>query len=73
MNDLDNLWVAEYSRSQDAFNVDTLGRILQTNAALILSQDNNDYLVFGIFDSIEEADAACDEMRARQERLVSSP
>jgi hypothetical protein len=73
MNDLDNLWAAEYSQSQDAFNVDTVGQILRTNTRLVLTQENNDYLIFGIFDSAEEANAACDEMKAKQKQLCTCP
>jgi hypothetical protein len=72
MESIMNLWVAEYSAQQQAFNVDSLGRALKTNAMLIQNREGLDYLPFGIFRTIEEADAACDAMRQLQENLKES-
>jgi hypothetical protein len=60
------LWVGEYSLSQDAFNTDSLSRALDTNKDLTQQKKNNDYQIFGIFKTLEEADLACDEMRKKQ-------
>lgn len=61
------LWVAEYSAVQDAFNVDTLGRVLDTNRALVEKKEKIDYLMFGIFRTQEEADTACEDMRSKSD------
>jgi hypothetical protein len=71
MLNLKNLWAAEYSQKQRALNIDTLARILQTNIKQVQNQDGSDYVIFGIFETIEEADAVCEAMKVRQELLYS--
>ena len=61
-------WVAEYSKKQNAFHVDILETSLSANIQTVLAKDEIDYLIFGIFDTIDEANAACDAMAVRQER-----
>ena len=60
--DFKNLWVAEYSTEQGQFHIDSLGVILDTNANNILSNCQNDYQIFGIYETSEQANAACDAM-----------
>lgn len=65
---LKNFWIAEYGAQQDCFNVDTLSRALAVDRSMVAWQRNNDYLMFGLFNNDEEAHAACDEMKAMQQR-----
>lgn len=64
--DFANWWVAEYSAQQGCFNVATLGKALQANAMMVQGQSNNDYLIFGMYATSDEAHAACDRMRQEQ-------
>jgi hypothetical protein len=63
MIDLENIFVAEYSVSQDAFHVSTLGHSIETNRRMIVEKAKNDYQIFWLFETGEEANAACDKMR----------
>jgi len=67
-NVVEQLWVAEYSLTQNAFNVDTLGGSVRKNLRMVAGRRNNDYLVFGVFESHEEASRACDVMWDAHER-----
>ena len=69
---LGDYWVAEYSDKQKSFNVDTVRRISKTNAMLVQNRENTGYLIFGLYKTIDEANAACDEMRQAQERAVNA-
>ena len=64
-------WVAEYSAQQNAFHIDFLKGALSINAQLIAKKQNNGYLIFGLFETGEEANAACDEMRHAQDIALS--
>ena len=66
-NRLEQLWVAEYSLTQDAFNVDTLGGSIRKNLRMVAGRRNNDYLMFGVFATQDEASRACDVMRCEHE------
>lgn len=72
MDFLNDLWVAEYSAEQKCFNVDILKNALAANAQMIVNKTNNDYLIFGIFKTAEEANAACDAMKRIQEKSKES-
>ncbi|MHC4397633.1 MAG: hypothetical protein ACYS1A_18475 [Planctomycetota bacterium] len=61
-------WVAEYSDKQGCFNVDSLRRALEANVTLVQKKENTGYLIFGLFKKMDEAEAACDEMRKRQSK-----
>ena len=65
---LEGMWVAEYSMTQDAFHVDTVGRSIRNNLRMVADRRNNDYLVFGVFETHEEASRACEFMRGVHER-----
>lgn len=65
---LGGLWVAEYSLTQNAFNVDELGRSVGKNLRMVAGRRNNDYLVFGVFGTHEEASKACEVMRGVHRR-----
>jgi len=60
--DLKNLWVAEYSASQRCFHVATLESALVANTSMVIGKNNNDYLMFWVGETCEEANAACDAM-----------
>ncbi len=64
-----DFWVVEYSTQQKAFNIDSLARILAVNYKMVKEGENNGYLVFGIFRTIQEANTACDKMMQEQEAL----
>lgn len=63
-NGLGRLWVAEYSREQDCYHVDQLGRTIRKNMHMVAEKRNNDYLMFGLFQTHDEAHDACTRMRA---------
>jgi len=60
--DLKNLWVAEYSASQHCFHVATLDSVLVANTNMVIEKNNNDYLMFWVGETYQEANAACDAM-----------
>lgn len=59
------MYVAEYSNKQECFHVDTLEKSLKMNIGAIINKYNNDYLIFGVFKTWEEAHAACDKLREK--------
>ncbi len=60
--DFKNFWVAEYSASQRCFHVATLESALVANTSMVIEKNNNDYLMFWVGETREEANAACDAM-----------
>lgn len=66
-------WVAEYSEQQDAFNTTTLKQALEINCRMVVGKQNNGYLIFGIFQTLQEANVACEEMRKTQEAKIAQP
>lgn len=62
-----DLWVAEYSAEQECFNVAYFENALAANTRMVVKKQNNDYLIFGLFGTAGEANAACDEMKRVQE------
>lgn len=66
-------WVAEYSPEQDAFNVETLAGILAINSKMIAKGNNNGYVPFGVYKTIDEASGACEKMRAIQQKSKRLP
>jgi hypothetical protein len=42
-----NVWVAEYSQSQDAFNIQLLQKAIEANFVRALKRDPNDWVVIG--------------------------
>lgn len=61
------MYVAEYSNKQTCFHVDTLEKSLSANIETIINKWNNDYLIFGVFKTWEEAHVACDKMTEKME------
>lgn len=62
------LWVSEYSAKQKAFHIEIFKEAVALNAGMVAEKQNNDYLIFGVFNTFKEADAACDEMTRIQEK-----
>lgn len=61
---MDNIWVAEYSISQGAWNIDTLGCVVKKNNEMKEQGINNDYKILMV---------DTDEIRLRErvkERIV---
>jgi len=63
---LEDLWVAEYSAAQNAFHVGTLAESMRSNLRMVAERSNNDYLIFGIYATAQEADDACEAMERVQ-------
>ena len=72
MINLKELWVAEYSATQYCFHIDLLEQSLMKNTRMIAKKANNDYLMFGIFETHEEASMACALMRKIQQEHGSN-
>lgn len=67
-----DLWVAEFSASQGCFHVDTLDHTLLRNVDAVRRRATNDYQIFGIFETAEQANAACDIMEKKQTEAQQS-
>lgn len=65
---LDKLWAAEYSVSAKCFHIDLLDSILRTNARMAASEQSSDYQIFGVFETSQEANDACDKMTEKQHK-----
>ena len=61
-------WAAEYSVSGAGFHIDLLSQILETNTRMATEGQNSDYQIFGIFQTSQEADVACDKMTEKQHK-----
>lgn len=48
MNIDSNLWCAEYSKTQDCYNIEILDNILQRNIQNTIRKANNDYQIIEI-------------------------
>jgi len=62
------LWVSEYSATQKAFHIETFKEAVVSNAGMVAEKQNNDYLIFEVFKTFKEANAACDAMKRIQEK-----
>ena len=60
---LKDVWVAEYSRSQDCFHIDTIDHSIKMNLENVLSRKGNDYLPFFV-GTDKECGEAIDKVRA---------
>ena len=58
----------EYSRSQDAFHVDSLDHILEMNQRNAINMEGNDYQILALFEDDDEADEFAQEFRKHQRR-----
>ena len=70
MNGLTEVWGAEFSDIQNCFNVTTLKDAIQKNADMVHDKNNNGYLIFGTYPTIEQAKQACFRMKQKHERSV---
>ncbi len=70
---INDLFVAEYSASQDSFHTDLLRDVLQMNLENALRKRSNDYEMLGIFETATEANEFIRLLRQRQaEREVTN-
>lgn len=70
MIDIMKLWVAEYSKSQDAMHVHQVEDAIDSNLGMILrSGDTNDYLMIGLALSHDGASAICNTLRKRLDEI----
>ena len=58
----------EYSRSQDAFHVDSLDHILEMNQRNAMNMEGNDYQVLAVFENYDDAGKFAQEFRKHQRR-----
>lgn len=72
MNDKvgNDLWAAEccLKGNGKVFNIDVLDNILNTNAKHIAEGWNSGYMILGVFKTLDEANEACDGMKAQMEK-----
>ena len=61
-------YAVEYSRSQDAFNVDSLDHVLEMNQRNAMNMEGNDYQVLAIFENYDDAGKFAQEFRKHQRR-----
>lgn len=64
----DNLFVADYSATQDCFHADTLKNALNNNRRNARDKRSVDYEIIAIVGSLDDALDFCDAFRERQIR-----
>ena len=62
-----NIWVIEYSKEQDCFNITTLEDSIQKNNRMFYNNCNNDYQIIDIAITYEQAKAKIKEMKRLKE------
>ncbi len=63
-----DLWVVEYSPTQKALHVHQIDDAIQANSRMILENRRaNDYLMIGVAQSREQADAICEVFKTKLE------
>lgn len=60
-----DLWLAEYSLTQDAMHVEQLSDAIRNSAEMIQAGESNDYMIIGAANSHDEASAICEALRDR--------
>jgi hypothetical protein len=66
LTELKKYWVAEWSTAQGCYNVTTLFQAIQNNRRMCIEKRNNDYQIFAIYETQQQATEACEEMRELQ-------
>ena len=61
--DLSKIFVVEYSVSQKCFHIDNITKSLKNNLKMFINETLNDYMILGLFDSIEKADDFITELK----------
>lgn len=56
---MQKLYTVEYSPSQNCLHFDELQRVININARKFLMNQNNDWTIIGVFETVEEADKFC--------------
>lgn len=71
MNSVDmmNVWLAEYSLSQDAMHVHQVSSAIEVNLRMIIAGITNDYRVIGIAETYEGAKDICRSLRGKLDAL----
>jgi len=71
MLNLDEIWLAEYSVTQGAFQVETAKQAAESNLRQVLAGWTNSYLPFAFCSSDEEAIQACEALHDAQEKRTA--
>ena len=53
---MQKLYTVESSQSQNCLHFDELQRVININSRKFLMQQNNDWTIIGVFETVEEAD-----------------
>lgn len=69
---LKEYWVAEYSRQQDCFHLDTLQRSIEANMRMFTGGRNNDYQILGIFETYEEGSKYIRKLRESKMEVLKN-
>lgn len=59
--------VAEYSVTNRAFNICTLSSAISNNAESAVKGAKTDFLIFGAFETYDQAEDACHRLQLRQD------
>ena len=59
------MWVVEYSVIQECFNISTMLKAMENNISTMITGRPNDYLIIGLFDSLDEARNHCDSIKKK--------
>ena len=74
---MNEVWTAQYSGKQRAFHVDTLAESVARDRARFIDAMNNgditnnqnDWVIIGLFDTMKEADDFCNRWKPRRDNL----
>lgn len=70
--EIETLYVAEYSKSQGCFHVETLAECLSANRRIVAARAAVDYVPFALCASMSLANAACGAMERLQRQCGGS-
>ena len=59
--------VAEYSVTNRAFNIGTLSSAISNNKESAEKGTKSDFIIFGAFDTYDQAEDACQQMQLKQD------
>ncbi len=69
----ENIWLAEYSVTQGAFHIETGREMMESNLRQIVGGWTNNYLLFAVCGSHDEASRACDTLAKAMEQHGGRP
>lgn len=58
-----NIWVVEYSKQQNSFHICTLNESVETNKKLFDLNNNNDFQIISLANSLNEANEIVNNLR----------